>query len=496
MNNLNSLVFFWPELLLSVTILTAILADLFYSKKDSFKVVYWSLGGMFLTYVAIRLQDIEPTSLFMGTVAHDPFSQFFKILILISTAIVMLMSLVSGELKKYRMGEYFSIMTIMTFGLFLMTSSIDILMVYLAIEIVSIMSFFLAGYLKRNSLSNEASLKYVIYGAFSSGIMLYGLSILFGLTGSTNFFEMQKAISLLSADSNLALVLSTVFVLVGFGYKISAVPFHFWTPDVYEGSPSTITAYLSIAPKAAGFALMLRFFNQVFGDMSINISTSWSAINDLPWPELIAVLSAATMTVGNLVAIQQNNVKRMLAYSSIAHAGYMMMALPMMSNSSIEGVMMYLIMYLFMNLGAFFVVIYIKDQMGGEDYNSFNGLGWKMPYVAIPMTLFMVALTGLPPTAGFVGKFYIFAAVIESGSRFYWLAFVGVINSVISLYYYIRVVRHMYLLGERNDEFINPSSKLVLSLLVVLAIPSFVFGWYFSPIAEWISRSTTMFQGM
>ena len=496
MNNLNSLVFFWPELLLSVTIITAILADLFYSKKDSFKVAYWSLGGMFLTYIAIRLQNIEPTSLFMGTVAHDPFSQFFKILILISTAIIMLMSLVSGELKKYRMGEYFSIMTIMTFGLFLMTSSIDILMVYLAIEIVSIMSFFLAGYLKRNSLSNEASLKYVIYGAFSSGIMLYGLSILFGLTGSTNFFEMQKAISLLGTDSNLALVLSTVFILVGFGYKISAVPFHFWTPDVYEGSPSTITAYLSIAPKAAGFALMLRFFNQVFGDMSINISTSWSAINDLPWPELIAVLSAATMTVGNLVAIQQNNVKRMLAYSSIAHAGYMMMAIPMMSNSSIEGVMMYLIMYLFMNLGAFFVVIYVKDQIGGEDYNSFDGLGWKMPYVAIPMTLFMVALTGLPPTAGFVGKFYIFAAVIESGSRFYWLAFVGVINSVISLYYYIRVVRHMYLLGERNDEFINPSSKLVLSLLVVLAIPSFVFGWYFSPIAEWISKSTIMFQGM
>ena len=496
MNNLNSLVFFWPELLLSVTIITAILADLFYSKKDSFKVVYWSLGGMFLTYIAIRLQNIEPTSLFMGTVAHDPFSQFFKILILISTAIIMLMSLVSDELKKYRMGEYFSIMTIMTFGLFLMTSSIDILMVYLAIEIVSIMSFFLAGYLKRNSLSNEASLKYVIYGAFSSGIMLYGLSILFGLTGSTNFFEMQKAISLLGTDSNLALVLSTVFILVGFGYKISAVPFHFWTPDVYEGSPSTITAYLSIAPKAAGFALMLRFFNQVFGDMSIDISTSWSAINDVPWPELIAVLSAATMTVGNLVAIQQNNVKRMLAYSSIAHAGYMMMALPMMSNSSIEGVMMYLIMYLFMNLGAFFVVIYVKDQIGGEDYNSFDGLGWKMPYVAIPMTLFMVALTGLPPTAGFVGKFYIFAAVIESGSRFYWLAFVGVINSVISLYYYIRVVRHMYLLGERNDEFINPSSKLVLSLLAVLAIPSFVFGWYFSPIAEWISRSTTKFQGM
>ena len=496
MSNLNSLALFWPELLLSVTILVAIIADLFYDRKDSFKVAFWSLGGMFLAYIAIRLQNIEPTSLFMDTVAHDPFSQFFKILILISTAIVMLMSLVSGELKKYRIGEYFSIMTIMTFGLFLMSSSIDILMVYLSIEIVSIMSFFLAGYLKRNSLSNEASLKYVIYGAFSSGIMLYGLSILFGLTGTTNFFEMQKAISFLGAESNLALILSTVFILVGFGYKISAVPFHFWTPDVYEGSPTTITAYLSIAPKAAGFALMLRFFNQVFGSMPENAATSWSAINGLPWPELIAVLSAATMTLGNLVAIQQNNVKRMLAYSSIAHAGYMMMAIPMMSNSSIEGIMMYLTMYLFMNLGAFFVVIYVKDHVGGEEFNNFDGLGWKMPYVAIPMTLFMVALTGLPPTAGFVGKFYIFAAVIESGSKFYWLAFVGAINSVISLYYYIRVVKHMYLLGERSDEFINPSSKLVLGILLVLAVPSFVFGWYFSPIAEWVTRSTTMFQGM
>ena len=169
--------------------------------------------------------------------------------------------------------------------------------------------------------------------------------------------------------------------------------------------------------------------------MSENASVSWSAINGLPWPELVAVLSAATMTLGNLVAIQQSNVKRMLAYSSIAHAGYMMMALPMMSNSSIDGIMMYFTMYLFMNLGAFFVVIYVNDQIGGEEFSSFDGLGWKMPYVAIPMTLFMVALTGLPPTAGFVGKFYIFAAVIESGSKFYWLAFVGVINSVISLYY-------------------------------------------------------------
>ena len=286
----------------------------------------------------------------MGTIALDPFSEYFKILVLIATVLVILTSFNSNELQDYRVGEYYSILAIMVFGLFLMASAIDILMVYLAIEVVSIMSFFLAGYLKKNPHSNEASLKYVIYGAFSSGIMLYGLSILFGLTGTTKFVEMQAAISGLSPDSNLALIISAVFILAGFGYKISAVPFHFWTPDVYEGSPTTITAYLSVAPKAAGFAILIRFFNQVFGDSSALVSESWQALNQIPWPQLMGVLAAATMTVGNLVAIQQKSVKRMLAYSSIAHAGYMMMALPLMSEAGVYGIMMYLLMYLFMNL--------------------------------------------------------------------------------------------------------------------------------------------------
>ena len=278
--------------------------------------------------------------------------------------------------------------------------------------------------------------------------MLYGLSILFGLTGETNFFAIKNAISQLGPDSNLALILSIVFILVGLGYKISAVPFHFWTPDVYEGSPTSITAYLSVAPKAAGFALIIRFFNIAFGSNSAMGSDEWSSLNSLPWPFLIALLSAATMTIGNLVAIQQQSVKRMLAYSSIAHAGYMMMAIPVMSQSGIYGIMIYLFMYMLMNLGAFFVVMYVQDKFDGENFDAFNGLGWKMPLLGISMTLFMVALTGLPPTSGFVGKFYIFAAVIEAGNQYYWLAFVGVINSVVSLYYYIKVVRHMYFEGK------------------------------------------------
>ena len=218
---------------------------------------------------------------------------------------------------------------------------------------VSLMSFILAGYLKNNPRSNEASLKYVIYGAFSSGIMLYGLSIIFGLTGTTKFFAIRDAITTLDASSSLALTLSTVFVLAGFGYKISAVPFHFWTPDVYEGSPTPITAYLSVAPKAAGFALMIRFFNQVFIDGDSLNTIGWYADVSFAWPELLGVISVVTMTLGNLVAIQQNSVKRMLAYSSIAHAGYMLMAFPTVSSEGVFAVMIYLVMYLFMNLGAF-----------------------------------------------------------------------------------------------------------------------------------------------
>ena len=496
MSNLNSLTHFWPELILTVTVLVAIIADLLYRKEDSFKVAWWVLGGLALTLFAVRMSGGALSGLFMGTIAMDPFANFFKVLVLISTTFVILMSFDSADLKGYRVGEYFSIMAIMAFGLFLMASAIDVIMVYLAIEIVSIMSFFLAGYLKKKQDSNEASLKYVIYGAFSSGIMLYGLSLLFGLTGTTKFFEMREAIAQLGPEANLALILSAVFILVGFGYKISAVPFHFWTPDVYEGSPTTITAYLSVAPKAAGFAMLIRFFNQVFGDGSPLGAETWTALNNVPWPQLVAVLAAATMTVGNLVAIQQSSVKRMLAYSSIAHAGYMMMALPLMSQSGVYGIMMYLLMYLFMNLGAFYVVIYVQGKTGGESFDDYNGLGWRMPFVAGVMTLFMVALTGLPPTAGFIGKFYIFAAVIEAGSQYYWLAFVGVINSVVSLYYYIRVVKHMYLTGDRSESIALPTSMLTTAILIALAIPTFVFGWYFSDVAEWINNSLVIFQGM
>ena len=428
----------------------------------------------------------------MDSLAFDPFASFVKIVVLVATLFIIIISRYSNEFKGYHTGEYYALLCIMVFGMFLMASAIDLITVYLSIEVVSLMSFILAGYLKNNPRSNEASLKYVIYGAFSSGIMLYGLSIIFGLTGTTKFFAIRDAITTLDASSSLALTLSTVFVLAGFGYKISAVPFHFWTPDVYEGSPTPITAYLSVAPKAAGFALMIRFFNQVFIDGDSLSTIGWYADVSFAWPELLGVISVVTMTLGNLVAIQQNSVKRMLAYSSIAHAGYMLMAFPTVSSEGVFAVMIYLVMYLFMNLGAFFVLIYVSQKEGGENFEHFSGLGWRMPMVGIVMTVFMFSLTGLPPTVGFIGKFYLFVAVINAGSSFYWIAFFGAINTVVSLYYYMRVVKTMYLDGEPSDEIVVPSFSTT-AIFLVLAVPSVFFGIYWTPILNWVKDSLLFF---
>ena len=493
MNNLQSLSFFYPELLLTLVILFAIIYDLLIDSSESEKVGWVLVFGLVLVAIAIWFQDSSKvTTLFTDAVVLDPFSTFFKLLIILATIFVSVVSLYSNELRDYRKGEYFYLLGIITFGLFMMVSSIDLIMVYVSIEIVSIMSFVLAGYLKKNTRSNEAALKYVVYGAFSSGIMLFGLSYIYGLTGSTNFFQIQQILASSGSESNSAILMAVVMILAGFGYKVSAVPFHFWTPDVYEGSPTTITAYLSIAPKAGAFAMMIRFFNQVLADGGAMSGLGFISKTDLPWASLISLLAVLTMTVGNVVAIQQDNIKRMLAYSSVAHAGYMLLAMPVMSGDSIYAIMVYLVMYLFMNLGAFFVVITIKNKTNGETFNDYKGLGWEMPIVGITMTLFMVSLTGLPPTAGFIGKFYIFASLIQGGGSFYWLAVIGGVNSVVSLYYYLRVVKVMYFDGDRKDSLVSPP-KVLTGMLLATAVPTMVLGIYWVPIAKWIKESLVFF---
>tara|TARA_B100000676_G_scaffold19707_1_gene17096 strand:+ start:326 stop:1816 length:1491 start_codon:yes stop_codon:yes gene_type:complete len=492
MTNLQSLEFFIPELILTITILAALITDLFV-KKSSTNVVGWVLGvGLVVVGLSVyNLSSVPPTTLFLDMIVIDPFSSFMKIVIIIPTLLIIVASWVNDELEKYRKGEYFTIMGIMVMGLFLMTSSVDIIMLYISIEVVSIMSFVLAAYLKLDTRSNEAGLKYVIYGAFSSGVMLFGLSLVYGLAGSTNYFAIQDALSSLDSSANPALIMALLMIFAGFGYKISSVPFHFWTPDVYEGSPSTITAYLSVAPKAAGFAMIIRFFHQVFSD-SIGLTSNAIGSTDLPWPEIIGVLAVVTMTMGNLVAIQQKSIKRMLAYSSIAHAGYMMLALPVLSMDAVESVMIYLFIYVFMNLGAFFIVIFVKNKTGGESFKDFEGLGWKMPIVGAFMTLFMLSLTGLPPTAGFVGKLYIFKTLVGAGSEFLWLVVAGGVNSVISLYYYFHVVKVMFLGGKRSDVITYPPST-IFGLMIFTALPSLLLGLYWNPLASWVKHSLVFY---
>ena len=492
MTNLQSLEFFIPELILTITILAALITDLFV-KKSKTNMIGWVLGvGLVVVGLSVHnLSSVPPTTLFLDMIVIDPFSSFMKIVIILSTLLVIVASWVNDELEKYRKGEYFTIMGIMVMGLFLMTSSIDIIMLYISIEVVSIMSFVLAAYLKLDTRSNEAGLKYVIYGAFSSGVMLFGLSIVYGLAGSTNYFAIQDTLSSLDGSANPALIMALLMIFAGFGYKISSVPFHFWTPDVYEGSPSTITAYLSVAPKAAGFAMIIRFFHQVFSD-SIGLTSNAIGSTDLPWPEIIGVLAVVTMTMGNLVAIQQKSIKRMLAYSSIAHAGYMMLALPVLSMEAVESVMIYLFIYVFMNLGAFFIVIFVKNKTGGESFEDFEGLGWKMPIVGAFMTLFMLSLTGLPPTAGFVGKLYIFKTLVGAGSEFLWLVVAGGVNSVISLYYYFHVVKVMFLGGKRSDVITYPPSTM-FGLMIFTAVPSLLLGLYWNPLASWVKDSLVFY---
>ncbi|MBL7046322.1 MAG: NADH-quinone oxidoreductase subunit N [Candidatus Marinimicrobia bacterium] len=493
MDNIQSLKLFIPEFVILATIVVAVLSDMIYSRKNSHRVGYWVFCGLVLSAFTLFLSDPEIiTTLFLNTIALDPFARVFKFIFLFITAIIILISLRSDELTRVSKGEYFILISVMVLGMFLMASAIDLVMIYLSIEVVSITSFILAGYLKTQVRSTEASLKYVIYGAFSSGIMLYGMSLLFGLTGTTKILEMRDVMAGLSGGTNLTLLISVIFILAGFGYKIAAVPFHFWTPDVYEGAPTPMTAFFSVAPKAAGFAMLIRVYNSIFSVGNALNANVWQAIDGLPWPQIIALVSAITMTLGNLVAIQQSNIKRLLAYSSIAHAGYILMGIPVLSKQGIEAIVFYIVVYLFMQLGAFFVAILISNKYNTEEIEEYTGLGYKTPFLGLVMALFLFSLTGIPPTAGFIGKFYLFAALIKAGPSFYWLVMLGVVNSVISLYYYMRILRRMYFMGKPAKELYVPSYGTVV-ILLVLAIPTLVFGVYWVPIINWVHDSLIFF---
>ncbi len=497
-NILESLNYFTPELALMLTFFVLLLVDLFF-RKSKYLLPAISLVGFIVSgYLLVYTPDVKgflfSTGMTnIGLYVIDPFSFFFKILILLAMIYTILFSLSSKEINEAggNRGEYYVLLSSFALGMFLLTSTIDLLLMYLSFELVSLSSYILAGFTRNVKRSAEASLKYIIFGAVASGAMLYGISILYGLTGTTNLYLINFYLSNQNIES-LPLVIAGLLIIGGIGFKISMAPFHFWTPDVYEGAPITITAVLSVASKAAGFALLIRSLKIMFIDYTAtNLqSSAWAILSQFKWNELIAGLAVLTMTLGNLAALWQSNLKRMLAYSSIAHAGYMLTGFVILDNQGIMAILIYFFIYLFMNLGAFFVVMLIADKLGSEEMEDYTGLGYKAPFLGVSLTIFLISLTGIPPTAGFVAKLYLFGALIKA--KWIWLAVIGVLNSVISLYYYLKVVKNMFL-RESEIEYSHNLGHGNLLITLSLLIPTLLFGIYFKPIIEFAEQSVRIF---
>ena len=404
---------------------------------------------------------------FFGSFISDDLALYFKIIILISSILALLISFKYVSEKIKNVSEFYSLVCMATLGAMFVSSAGEMITLFLGIELLSISSYILAGFNKENKKSAEASLKYFVIGSTSSILLLYGFSIIFGLTGSLNFATIASSLDKQVEPMSYILIIGAVCALAGLAYKIVAVPFHMWAPDVYEGAPTPITAFLAITSKIAGFAALTRF---------IVIFTDNSAHKILI---LVIALSVITMTFGNFVSLAQTNMKRLFAYSSITHAGYLLMGLiPLIKNKPDDygSLLFYLTAYIFMNIGAFAAIIYFSKHTGSTEIKDFSGVAKKAPFVAFVFAACLVSLAGLPPFAGFTGKFYLFFAVVNSG--YTWLALFGALNSVISLYYYVRIIKLMYF-GETPEnikfEIPNPAlaTAIFISLVGILAL--FIF---------------------
>ncbi len=488
LSNLDSLTYFYPEIILIGTILLLVLLDLVIKDKKNLGLI--ALFGCLLSLAAPwQLYGSPEGWLFQRMIVLDNFSLFFKVVSLLVTLLVVWMSLSSHEVRDIYQGEYYTVLLTSALGIFFMASASNLLMAYLSLELLSLTSYILTGLLPRNRRSSEAALKYLIYGGVASGTMIYGMSWVFGMTGSLDYVSINEA--LFQGEANhLGLSMAFVFILAGFGYKVVFVPFHMWSPDVYHGAPTPVTAFLSVGSNAAGVAVMIRFFFPTVSNLGEG--GSWLSISGVEWPFFLLFVSMVTMTLGNLSALNQQNVKRLLAYSGIAHAGYILMGLVVLNNDGLKAMLFYIVVYLLMNLGAFLVVIIVANATGREDIEGYRGLAWRGAAVpAVCMAIFLFSLTGLPPLAGFIGKFFLFAAVIKE--EFYLLAVVAIINSVISLYYYARIVKVMFFdFPESTDQqVLMPASSL--PLLLILTIPTVYFGIYWGPLVDYTNRSLEFF---
>ncbi len=460
-----------PELSLLCFALIIIIIDLFISNKRALAVLAVA-GALVSAFFVLILWSGQPAEAFYRTIAIDQFGLFFKLLILAATALVILAS--NGYVVKFErfQGEFYALLMLSAVGLMLLVSSINLITIFVALELSSISLYVLVSFLK-DKKSSEAGLKYLILGSVASAILLYGMALVFGMTGNTcltcigDYIKGMPGTSLLQTP---ALLVGLVLIIAGFGFKIASVPFQMWVPDVYEGAPTPITAYLSVASKAAGFAVIARILLTAFG------VPEWLH-ND--WAMIIAVLAAVTMTVGNITALLQTNIKRMLGYSSIAQAGYLMVGLAAIGMGSQvdgnvrSGLLFFLLSYTLTNLGAFIAIIAISNKINSDQIDDYTGMGKRAPLLAVALTICMVSLTGLPPTAGLIAKIYIFSGAVDQGLL--WLVIIAVINSCISAFYYFKVVKVMWM-GEPASADKVTSSWPEWLAIALCCIPVVIIG--------------------
>ena len=442
-----------PELVIALTLLIVLVFDLFDSISKA--VLGWVtiVGAGIALWVSIQMHQAGTVGTqFNDMFKVDNFSLFFNIVFLVSTILVALISMSYLGKDDRKQGPYYLLILLATLGMMLMAAGNELIIVFLGLELMSLSLYVLASYFRDNPASSEAGMKYLLLGAFASAFFLYGIALIYGGAGTTSIPAIAEAIT--AANKSPLLLAGMFLLIVGFGFKVAIVPFHQWAPDVYEGAPTTIAAFISAGPKAAGFAAFLRIFMEALP----NLQVEWSGV--------VIVLAMLTMTVGNVIAIAQTNIKRMLAYSSIAHAGYVLIGLAAANNDGISSAMLYLLVYCVMNIGAFGAVILAKTDDGESlMISDYAGLGIRKPLLAMFMTIMLLSLAGFPPTAGFVGKFYIFKSAVQAGHI--WLVIVGAINTAISAFYYLRVVVTMYMREPEEElSFASYPGTLIVGLVL------------------------------
>ncbi len=462
-----------PEILILALAMVLLALEPFWRKEQRRNLGWITAAGLLIVLtctVAFGMPG-APASTFGTSIRFDWLGFFFNLLFIGGAALTSL--LLMDHDRVGNRGEAYVLLLASTIGMCLMASASDLVTLYLAIETTSIPLYVLAGFLLTDDRSTEAGFKYLLYGAMTSAIMLYGMSLLYGFSGTTEIYALSEAMSVSKVPAAAILVV-VLMLIVGLGFKVSLVPLHFWAPDVYEGAPTPVSGFLSTASKAAGFAVIVRLFLTAFPTESVNSSVNWTLV--------LAVLAAVTMTVGNLLALSQKNLKRLLAYSSIGHAGYVLIGVAAATRLGVASVAFYMLAYLVTNLAAFGIVMAVGRHTGSDDYESYRGLSRRSPALALTMLVAFLSLAGMPPFGGFIAKVLVFAAGLQANLA--WLVVIGILNSVVGVYYYLNVMKYVYLFrleGNDEDQHPIPVSRPYALALVLLTIGIIVVGTVFAP---------------